>query len=156
MNANPDLQQAFRINCPNVVSETFEGEVVIVNLESGCYFSLLGSATRIWQQLESGPSSIKTIEEVLAQSYICIDVNIANAVESLLSRLIKEELIVLEDPALAIPPMNLDQQAAGPRPFEPPTLEAFTDLQDILLLDPIHDVDEAGWPVAAPPADTTG
>lgn len=39
------------------------------------------------------------------------------------------------------------------RPYQPPQVEAFNDLQDILLLDPIHDVDEAGWPMAAPPTD---
>ena len=47
MSASSDLFQAFRINRPNVVSESFEGEVVIVNLDSGCYFSLLGSAANV-------------------------------------------------------------------------------------------------------------
>jgi len=31
-----------------------------------------------------------------------------------------------------------------------PRLEKFTDLQTLLLLDPIHDVDEQGWPRVAP------
>jgi len=30
--------------------------------------------------------------------------------------------------------------------FEKPKLQKFTDMQDLLLLDPIHEVDEAGWP----------
>ena len=34
------------------------------------------------------------------------------------------------------------------RPFQPPVLQKFRDMQDLLLMDPIHDVDEAGWPVA--------
>ena len=31
-------------------------------------------------------------------------------------------------------------------PFEPPTFETYTDMQYFLLLDPIHDVEAAGWP----------
>ena len=32
--------------------------------------------------------------------------------------------------------------------FEAPILQKYTDMQDLLLLDPIHEVDEAGWPHA--------
>ena len=32
--------------------------------------------------------------------------------------------------------------------------ERFTDMQDLLLLDPIHDVDETGWPVRADAVET--
>ena len=35
-------------------------------------------------------------------------------------------------------------------PFVNPTLTKFTDMQDLLLLDPIHEVDEMGWPHPKP------
>jgi hypothetical protein len=39
----------------------------------------------------------------------------------------------------------------GDRPvFGQPVLEKFTDMADLLLLDPIHEVGEAGWPQRAP------
>jgi hypothetical protein len=31
-------------------------------------------------------------------------------------------------------------------PFEPPRLERYNDMNDYFLLDPIHEVDTAGWP----------
>ncbi len=31
-------------------------------------------------------------------------------------------------------------------PFQIPVLDVYSDMQDLLLLDPIHDVDETGWP----------
>ena len=34
--------------------------------------------------------------------------------------------------------------------FEAPILHKYTDMQDLLLLDPIHEVDEAGWPSVKP------
>jgi hypothetical protein len=37
----------------------------------------------------------------------------------------------------------------GHRAFEPPLLEKFDDLQDLILLDPVHEVlEEEGWPHA--------
>ena len=37
--------------------------------------------------------------------------------------------------------------SGGPRqPFRPPVLERHSDMQDLLVLDPIHDVGEMGWP----------
>ena len=68
MSASSNLPQAFRINRPNVVSESFESEVVIVNLDSGCYFSLLGSATTLWLQLERNAMTIKSAEVILQQT----------------------------------------------------------------------------------------
>ena len=46
---------------------------------------------------------------------------------------------------------------AGPEPaadhrghWEPPMLSVYEDMKDLLLLDPIHDVDEQGWPARKP------
>jgi hypothetical protein len=40
-------------------------------------------------------------------------------------------------------------KAAGE--YRSPAIERFDDLEELLVLDPIHEVDEAGWPVT--PAD---
>jgi hypothetical protein len=151
VSASSDLFQAFRINRPNVVGESFEGEVVIVNLDSGCYFSLLGSAITLWRQLESGTITIKSAEAILRQTYVCDGMDIAGQISTFLNKLIKEHLIVAETLESDLDP-PIPEQIIHKGPFEPPILESFTDLQDILLLDPIHDVDDAGWPVAAVPA----
>ncbi len=34
--------------------------------------------------------------------------------------------------------------------YIPPKLEKFPDLQDILMIDPIHEVDQRGWPHTKP------
>jgi hypothetical protein len=38
---------------------------------------------------------------------------------------------------------------AAPGAYEAPKLSAYTDMQELLLLDPIHEVDESGWPNSA-------
>lgn len=147
----PSLPEAVRINAPNVVSEVFGHEVVVVNLESGCYFSLLGSAPTIWKALERGAIRIDQLIETMIQAYDCNNKECRSEIAGFLNQLLEQQLIVLADPA-EVRNTSDSLSTAGRSLFEPPVLEVFTDLQDILLLDPIHDVDDAGWPVAAPPA----
>ena len=40
--------------------------------------------------------------------------------------------------------------------FLPPEIDIFSDMQDILLLDPVHDVDESGWPILKGQKDVEG
>ena len=42
---------AYEINAPDVIAETFDGEPVILNLADGRYFSLSGIASSIWPLL---------------------------------------------------------------------------------------------------------
>ena len=146
-----DLPEIVRINTPNVVSEQFEREIVAVNLESGCYFSLLGSAPTIWQQLEVGAVRVKDLLEAVIQAYDCTDIDASALTTNFLKQLLNQALIVPGEPTERFIEDNKPSLDTQPT-FEPPVLEVFTDLQDILLLDPIHDVDDAGWPIATPPS----
>jgi hypothetical protein len=35
---------------------------------------------------------------------------------------------------------------AGPGDYQPPCLEKFEDMSDLIMLDPVHDVSDVGWP----------
>ena len=39
-----------------------------------------------------------------------------------------------------------DIPETGSIPFDAPILKRYTDQQELLLLDPIHEVDDIGWP----------
>lgn len=144
-------KSAFRINTPNVVGEEFEGEVVVVNLESGCYFSLMGSARDIWKTLAQGSASSESIIATLEETLDCSGTDVTAEVVPFLDELIKLELLVPTDESGPTSSTVHEPQGDSIRPrFEAPRVETFTDLQDILLLDPIHDVDEAGWPMVNP------
>jgi len=145
------LEGSLRINTPNVVGEEFEGEVVVVNLESGCYFSLMGSAKDIWKTLVQSSASPESIIVTLEENLDCSGIDVAAEVVPFLDELKKLELVVPTDSSGPTSSTLHEPQGDSIRPrFEAPRVEIFTDLQDILLLDPIHDVDEAGWPMANP------
>ena len=54
-----------KINSPDIVSETIDGEVVIVNLQQGHYYSLLNTATEMWNKIEQGTNRESLIQELL-------------------------------------------------------------------------------------------
>lgn len=143
--------QVFRINSPQVVSEMIDGEVVIVHLEKGYYYSLLKTGAEVWSRIERRIDSHSLIQE-MTQAYDGSAEEIATAIDEFLENLQHEELIITDSTMECVNRDNNTQEIAeitDKRPFEKPVFEKFTDMEDLLLLDPIHEVDvEAGWPNA--------
>lgn len=137
----------YRVNAPNVIHETIDGEAVVVNLRSGSYYSIDKVGAAVWDCIEKG-LSVTGIVAVIAGDYRGEAGDIADGVRQLLAQLETEELIVPAEPApsgAALPASN--GAVDGDRPhFERPVLHKYTDMEDLLLLDPIHDVGEKGWP----------
>jgi len=135
----------FRINAPAIAHQTIDGEVVLINMETGAYYSLQKTGAAVWQLLEAGADA-QTVTAQFVQRYQAEPGQIAAAVDQLLAEL-QQEAIIVSDPApandAALPPAPGN---AAREPFEPPVLQKFTDMQDLLLLDPIHEVAETGWP----------
>lgn len=140
-----------RINTPTVVGQVIDGEAVVINLQTGAYYSLVGSAAAIWEVLERElPSSL--VRESLEARFSASGDEIDRAFEEFVEVLRGEGLVV--DSVGAPAPGAGEAAATLPSPsartaFEPPVLAKFTDMQELLLLDPIHDTDDAGWPQPA-------
>ncbi len=145
--------QKFRVNTPTVTHETIDGEAVIINLDSGNYYSLVDAGSFIWSLVERGASASE-VQQLVQRSYEGNATEIDRGVQELLAQLQLENLIVPVDGADDLAELNLPSQNGHAKPaFSAPLLNKFSDMQELLLLDPIHDVDEAGWPkpVADPP-----
>lgn len=135
----------FSANGPQVISENIDGEVVLVNLGKGIYYSTDQVGATLWDLIEAGQSA-REIRDAIGARYDADPAEIAAAVSGFLSELLREELIV---PAAGQEREAIESSpASGARArFRPPTLNKYTDMRDMLLLDPIHDVEESGWPV---------
>ncbi|PSB57686.1 PqqD family protein [Chamaesiphon polymorphus] len=141
----------FRVNSPQVVSETIDGEVVIVNLDKGIYYSLLKTGADVWSRIERQLDRQELVREVV-RSYDGSVEEIEIAIDEFIANLLAEELIVIDPQPRAASTENSPEilETSGSKPhFEKPLVEKFTDMEDLLLLDPIHEVDvDAGWPTA--------
>jgi hypothetical protein len=143
----------FRINGPNVIHETVENEVVIINVNNGAYYGLDNAGAEIWDLIESG-TAVDSIVQELARRYGRNAADLEPVVRQLVVQLEEEGLIVADPEAgpFAVPPVAAGMEGVEPAsgPFAMPQLRKYTDLQDFILLDPIQDAEETGWPGAQP------
>jgi hypothetical protein len=139
------LDICFTVNEPDVVHETFDDEVVIINLRSGNYYSLLGSAEFVWNCLSKNYVVNAVVEDmkVLFSGYT---ESLAGDIERFVDSLLDEKLIVIKGEKGDCNTKTITSVEAK-IPYIPPALSRFTDMQELLLLDPIHEVDDQGWPL---------
>jgi hypothetical protein len=136
---------AFKVNEPKVISETIEGETIIINLESGTYYSLKNSGAAIWAAIQQS-ASLGAIAAMVRSSYAVDGDDVEHDIATLVQRLVEEDL-VRPTPGNTAPPTACGPASEGRlAPFVAPVLDKFTDMEAMLLLDPVHDVDEKGWP----------
>lgn len=140
-----DMLAYFHIKKPDVVHETIDGETVIVNLENGVYYSLRDSAVDIWNMIEGGANADELLQMLLARYEGSKD-DIQKAVVDLLVNLQEEGLVRVSSTRATPGPSEAGDKPDEKKPFEKPRLEKYSDMQELLLLDPIHEVDEDGWP----------
>ncbi len=155
-----------RINAPHVVHETIDGETILIHLGTGAYYSLEGVGAHVWGLAAAGCEESEVLADIQAR-YDADPQMVVEAVGALLRRLLEEELLaqaemITSDDGAGGAPMGGQphetvsagetRQPAGsaallPAEFVAPVLNKYTDMQEFMLIDPIHDVEEeAGWP----------
>ena len=135
----------YRVNSPQVINEVMDGEAVIINLASGDYFSLRGSGAYVWSAIDRSAGVDDIVQAFVDAGAPRAEVD--PAVRELVGQLAAEGLIApVDGEAGAGPPLPAPEGAS----FERPSLEKFTDMQDLILLDPVHEVDQRGWPHTQP------
>jgi hypothetical protein len=138
----------FTISRPKVILENFDDETILINLDSGMYYSLNKAGSEILSLAERC-TTLAEVVEALSRRYAGETEDIRAGVEHVVSQLRQEALIVPR----SVPPVvdresvaSSDGVESQKSPFIAPVLTAFGDMQEILQLDPIHDVDASGWP----------
>ena len=123
----------------DVISEVFGGEAVVVQLATGAYYSLDALRTSQFESL-CGGSTIRSLVPRGAD---------ATSVLSFVRFLVDEQLVSWAG----------DVELLGPgSPTAPDGIAKFTDLADLIVLDPIHDIDldGDGWPTSTATSDADG
>jgi hypothetical protein len=106
---------------PNIIWDTLDDEGVAINTESGAYYALTTRASAILTAITTGLTN---------------------------SDLPGTEALLHEGLLISVPSGIVECSVEPAATAE--LFEKFTDIADLLLSDPIHHVDERGWPVLLP------
>ncbi len=110
-----------RISCTaaqHVISDTLEADTIVIDIRSGAYYTLTPAAGGLWEQVrETG----------------ACEVSERGPDADVLAALLGEGLL------------TSDWVPSGPAAVT--AFTRYTDMEELLLADPIHEVDPDGWPV---------
>jgi hypothetical protein len=133
---------ALTTSVPLLISQQFDSEVVLANYQNGVYYNLDGSAAQIWLGLKAN----RTVEEIGSAIAAATggDVpSITQQVQSFVDSMLAEGLI-----AEGTPEPSIETWAPVlPGAFAAPEFQRFDNLRELLLMDPVHDAGEEGWPL---------
>jgi hypothetical protein len=127
--------------------ERFEDETVIINVESGFYYSLSESGSEVLRLIDNGYTPEMVIIGLFGNSE---EANLHTPqIIQFIEDLIREGILIHSDNQVVnhqstnIP----DPVYSSSEVFRPPLLEKYDEVRDLLLIDPIHMVDQSkGWP----------
>jgi hypothetical protein len=126
---------------PRLAADIFDGEYIIANLDTGLYYSIQGLAVSMVNALpfQDQNQVIRLLADTFPENAIAIETELSAILEELLN----EEIIKQENTATS----TSDPAYSLPSEYVPSCFNRYADMQDLLMLDPIHDVDEEGWTV---------
>jgi hypothetical protein len=130
----------FAIN-EKIVAEEFDNEIVLIDVEKGLYFSLQGAAVDLWRAF----ATERAVGEVLG----AFTAQVAGSDQTVL----QETIGKMQENGLLT--KTADQKSASAPPisflslsFVAPVLEVYSDLAELIAIDPVHEVDAtSGWPL---------
>jgi hypothetical protein len=138
----------YSVDNARIAHSTVDGEVIAVDFLNGRYFSMRSSAADIWEMLVAA----LPLEETIA----CFQRGTSEAAQ--IDREIRRFAAELVAADLLTPNETMSEVSAEtrgpllqPGPYTPPILEKFEDMSALIMLDPVHDVTELGWPHVANP-----
>lgn len=136
-----DLASQYEICSPGVIAENFDGDIVILNLEDGRYFSLRGCGGMLWSALMAGATPQAIVDSAHRDCPA-----LADSTRTFMHSLCEMQLIRPTGSKGHLPSvLAIDWKSASTA--DCPAVDVFDDLADLILADPVHDVDaEAGWP----------
>lgn len=123
----------YKLNGDEIAAETIAGEAVILNLSSGVYYSLDGAGGLAWTLLERGHTPAEASARV-ADRYGADQAAVDADIDALLDALLEAGLLLDDDAAVAAEVADDELPPAGE--YVKPSLRAYTDMGDLLALDP--------------------
>ncbi len=129
----------FQLKSPPTIMEIIDGEAILINGEKGTYYNLSPQATLIFEAILNGYS----LEELFTLNNL--ESKVCDHIYAIIDKLISEDILIEIESIKRkkVSPIELNIKNYN----KDIVFTIYEDMQDMLALDPIHEVDEViGWP----------
>ena len=134
--------QNYRICTSKIVYEVLNTEVIAIDFHTGNYYAIIHVGKQIWQLLEQH-LPLDRISQAISDHYRCDRNKVLSDIQQFMNELLRAGLIEMCPPEPFTDPIPFAEEGWE---YDTPRLQEYTDVQNLLLLDPIHEVTDAGWP----------
>lgn len=133
----------YKLNAEKMFYDMAEGQAIVINFTTGMYYGTSSLGSAVLDALVAGVEPAQALAAVQALPGCPADM--AEQMDAFLAALLEKEIIVeAEGNAAAMPEIGAGSLQDG---FVL-SVDEFSEVQDLILADPVHDVDvEMGWPV---------
>jgi len=102
---------------PFIISDTIDDLVIVIHISSGAYYSLTKKSSDLWAKIEALENEFDDIEVRYIKGFV------------------DEQILMVQESLETIVPIEFSELATK-----------YTDMEELFRGDPIHGVDEQGWP----------
>jgi hypothetical protein len=115
-----------------VAAKVIDGEAIIMDLTTGAYYSMTGVGAHVWESIERELNDAAILESILAR-YNVDGSRARRDLDGLITSLVSDHLVIVDDDGV-----DTTRQAAttGTEAYEAPVLNKYTEMADLLALDP--------------------
>lgn len=133
-----------RPNGDEVIGKVIEGEAILINLATGSYYALPGAGALVWGGIEDHCSAEEIAARLASQYEVTLDEARADVL-ALAGQLVEERIALCDGDAR--PPADAPAVAASRKPYTPPAMNVYSDMRNLLALDPPMPTIDALGPV---------
>ncbi|GAB3508595.1 PqqD family protein [Emticicia fontis] len=135
--------KTYQLDSATIAQEVFGNEAVLINIPLGKYYSIRGTTGIRVLELLQEPANAESILTTVQNEFQLDETTASAEIVYFLDQLANENIIT--EASAAVP--GVGEESAIKLPYEKLELEIFDDMQELILLDPIHDVESfRGWP----------
>ena len=129
-----NLSDYLEVNAERAAGDVIDGEAIIINLETGVYYSMQGIGGDVWSMIAARRSFGSMLDEIGGAYDVTAD-DARRDLEIVLEQLLDEGLVRFSDgtrTGVSVP----HQHPPVKKAYAAPQLQVYRDMQDLLALDP--------------------
>lgn len=133
----------YRLNDTKMFYDMAEGQAIIINFTTGIYYGTSSLGSAVLDALLAGAEDADVLTALQALPGCPADMDAQ--LKAFTDKLVAQEILIACEAGAGCP-VAVDASALEDGFLL--SVDEFNEVQDLLLADPIHDVDvEAGWPI---------